>query len=211
MLLNLDDRENAVYEGIKKYLERKRAIRSAKVISYLNKNLNKRQLNLNLSKIRQIIEKLKEKNVIVEGYQLTKEDIFAIPKRKNIYHYIIDNPGVYAYQITRDLDVSSHVVIWHLQVLKDFEFITSEQLDNHEVYFDTELDLNEVTRHYYMRKGKCKKILEVIDNSNGGMSKTRLAKTLNMHPNTIKKYLTALENIGVISKKKISNKTLYHK
>ncbi len=81
--------------------------------------------------------------------------------------------------------------------------------DNHKIYFETNLDFQEVEKSYYTLKKKSQEILTYLKINNGGFTKTHLAKALKMHTYTITKYLNKLEEIGAIYSKKSSNKTLY--
>ena len=88
-------------------------------------------------------------------------------------------------------------------------FISKEILENHEIYFDATTEFVDKKAEYFTTKEKSQKIINFMKNDNLGSSKTKLSHELNMHMNTLAKYLNLLEKYGVIVKKKIDNKYLY--
>jgi predicted transcriptional regulator len=94
-------------------------------------------------------------------------------------------------------------------MLVKFNFIRKETLDNHDIYFDADMNFEDVKKKYFTSKTKSKKIIDYLKVNNDGITKTQLSNDLKMHPNTITKYLESLHEHDIIIREKISNKTLY--
>ncbi|MFX1383298.1 MAG: hypothetical protein ACFFBP_12725 [Promethearchaeota archaeon] len=50
--------------------------------------------------------------------------------------------------------------------------------------------------------------MDFLKKNKKGCTKYRLSKELGMHPNTISKYISNLEEFGLLRRKKLNNKTL---
>ena len=179
------------------------------LIPYLNSRFSRSSIPLNREGIIKIVKSFIERNLIVEGSKLSKEEILLNEKRSRIYNYIAKNPGVYYYNIMKTLELSSHVVIWHLNILLEFDYIKKSNIDNHDIYFENRLDLDTVKISYYLKNEKCIQIIDHLKSKHLGDTKTSMARNLNMHPNTIKKYINILEDLEIVLKTKESNTTIY--
>ncbi len=147
-----------------------------------------------------------------EGSTLIRDDILKNETRKKIYDFIKENTAVYFYQIMQGLNLPTHSVIWHVNLLFSFDFICRLKIEehyNHYIYFKKELSSQQVKKFYFLNNEKCKAILEYLENHSEGSTKTSLGKQLGMHPNTIKKYLIILEELQLVSKKKQAKKITY--
>ena len=201
--------ETKVYNIIVDYLKDKRELRLDSVIPHLKNKLRNSHFDINNEIIINVLRSLIQQKLIVEGSRLVRYDLLNIPKRREIYRFIVNNPGVYHYEIIKQLDISSNAVIWHLKVLKIFKLIKEIDVDNHDIYCDKGVSFSKVKKNYFLRREKSQKIISTLNNERDGMTKTALSRTLNMHFNTVEKYLKALQEIGVIIKEKMGNKTLY--
>ncbi|MHA1147677.1 MAG: hypothetical protein ACTSR8_05485 [Promethearchaeota archaeon] len=201
--------ESKVYNLIVEHLKEKRELKLDSAIPYLQNKLRATFLDIDTKIIIKTLQSLIQNKLIVEGSRLVRYDVLNISKRREIYRFIVNNPGVFHYEIVKHLDLSTHVVIWHLRVLKNFKLIKETNIDNHDVYFDKEVSFSEVNKNYFLRRKKSQKILSTLKNVREGMTKTAISRTLKMHPNTVKKYIEALLEIGLLDTKEIGNKTLY--
>ncbi len=209
MTTKLIEKEEKIYKIVQEYLNQNRYMQLNEIIPYVKAKLAKKKININETGIISILSSFIKRNIIVEGSKLLKEDVLKVEKRYIIYKYIIENPGAYYYDLVKNLNISSHVVRWHLNILDLFGFIDHIKIDNHEIYFDKNLDPDKVTAIYYISNEKCKSIIDYLRINDHGITKTKLSKNLSMHLNTISKYLDGLEKIDLLVKKKLSNKTLY--
>ncbi len=209
MTENIMKYETVIYDLVNEYLNSNRFLELASVIPYIDARLSKSPIKLNKNGILTLIQSLLEKNLIVEGSRLTKEAILLNNKRQQIYNYILRSPGTYYYKTMKDLNLSSHVVIWHLNMLLDFKFISKGTVDNHEIYYASNVSFEKAKLCYFVAHEKCKRIIQHLESNKPGTSKTQLSNVLGMHINTIKKYLSTLVNVGLVSKVKSDKKVVY--
>ncbi|MFW9968565.1 MAG: hypothetical protein ACFFDF_00090, partial [Candidatus Odinarchaeota archaeon] len=177
--------------------------------SFIKSRFRTGSVNINYNGIISILESLAKKNLVVEGSKYTKDDILKNQKRKTIYFYIIKNKFTYFRKIVNDLKLANHVVIWHLNMLLKFKFINKATLENHPIYFDIKIDSKDIRKDYYVTKEKSKFIINYLKVNNMGITKTQISLDLNMHFNTVAKYLKLLEKLNIIYINKVSNKKLY--
>lgn len=198
-----------VYEIVLEYLNKNRTLEINTLIPYINARLSKESINLNSEGILKIIQSFLDRNLFVEGSKLSRTDILSNSKRLKIYNFIKKNPGVYLFKIMNALGVATHVVIWHLNMLEEFNFINKTALGPHELYYDSNSNEEIAKIGYYMNHKKIRLVIDLMLKEAMGYSKTQLSKMLSMHPNTIKKYILGLHEIGLIYKQKDANKTLW--
>lgn len=207
---NLSNEEKIVYKIIKSYVKQKKPCDVKKLIPYIQSQISKSSYDLNQTGIKKVISSLLKKRLIVEGSILTKEEIIKHPKRKIIYDYIKKTKSTFYYDILKNLEYGSHIIIWHLNALLDFGYIKKARINNQDVYYPSELDIEIAKQKYFLNNEKCKKILNYLKMSNHkGATKTQLAKSLQMHPNTVKKYVKKLELTDLVIKKKRKSRQVY--
>ena len=208
----ISEEEKIVYELIHDYLKKRRPIEVDKIIPYILSNLAKKSIDMNSKKIKLIVKSFLKKKLIVEGSRLTKDEILENDMRKKIYEFISENSAVYFHQIMKQLNLPSHSIIWHLNLLYLFGFIKRIKIKkhyNHYIYYNNNITEQQARKIYFMKNVKCREIIDYLKNENEGCTKTHLSKQLEMHPNTITKYINALEAIEVVYKESFSNKSLY--
>jgi len=201
--------EIIVLNIIKEYLDKNRDFDKEKFYSLISYRLKMAKININNEGLKRIIKSLIDKNLILEGSKLTKDDILSNEKRRKIYTYISQNPGVYYSKIVKDLNYSNHVVIWHLNMLLKFNFIDRIEFMNHFLYYDTNQGPERAKIRYLISLKPSKKILKYLNNKVEGVGKTKMASDLKIHIETIGKYLEILEEQDIITIERQSKRKLY--
>ena len=204
------EHEKYVYDAINEYLNENRILEFSKVIPYLSFKISRSSINLNTQGIMEILKSLVEKNLIVEGSKLTKEKVLLTSNRRKIYEFILKNPGTYKYLIQKELNLSNHTVIWHLNVLLEFQFIEKLLIDGRDVYLEPGLDKVKVEKSYYLTNDKAKAIIEYLKDTDVGVIKNEIARDLKFHPKTISKYLEVLENMKIVEKEEYLGNIVYY-
>ncbi len=210
MPIKLSEEEKIVLTVVREYLNKNRQFNVENILPFIISRFRLASINISKNGIEDTLKTLIKNNLIVEGSKLSREDILLNFKRLKIYNYILRNPGTYFNKIHKELNLSNHVVVWHLNMLLKFNYIKKEILENHNIYFDSNMQFDDVRKNYYLSKDKIKKIINHLEINNTGITKTQLSKELKMHPNTLTKYLEPLQNYNIIIKKEISNKILYY-
>lgn len=209
MPVEITEYENLILTLVQDYLNQNKYFNMRKVISFINAKLRTYSVDLNYRAIEEILRSLTKKKLIDEGTRFTRLDVLNNQKRKQIYNFILKNPGVYFNTIVRSLKLNKPVIVWHINMLSRFDFIKREEFENHEIFFDSRLSAMNRKFRYFTSKDESKKILEYLRENDYGITKTHLSMNLGMHHNTITKYLNKFEDFNIIIKKKIAKRTLY--
>ncbi len=216
-LLNKD--EQIIYEIIKEYIKKKPFNRLIDVIDFINYRLKSKN-NFNRNRIEKIVKNLiKNKNIVI-GIRLTKDDVLELPVRKNIYEYILKNPGININDIKKEFNIGSNSAQWHLKILENFDFIRVHGFESQKNLFNFRSNPKNDILHIILRNEKVKSILEVLKTNEKPLRPTVLSEMVSIHYNTIKKYLKKLVELNLIKKvngdkkkryilNKNWNKTLY--
>ncbi|MHA1473224.1 MAG: hypothetical protein ACTSQW_09025 [Promethearchaeota archaeon] len=209
MYTDLVENEKTILNFVHDYLNKNRQFTFEDILPYINSRVRLGSVNINNEGIKTILHSLINKKLIVEGSKLFKSEILDNQKRNDIYEFIVKNPGTYFNRILHELNFSNHIVVWHLNMLLKFDFIHKDKLENHEIYFDAKKEFQEVISTYFKSKEKSKKILNYMKDDNIGITKTHLSQKLDMHINTVEKYLSLLVKYKMLVKKRIDNKNLF--
>jgi len=209
MTEQLVENEKLVLGIIRNYLNMNRILDPESIIPFIQSRLRESSIYLTYYAIELILKSLLNQKLIVKSSKLTHDDILINEKRKQIYSHIRDNPGTHFNKIIKELRISNHVVVWHLNILLKFNFIKKEIIDDHETYAIPNVDSKTAELSYYISKPKSQKIISYLRENYIGVSKTKLSADLQMHINTINKYLNILEDNKIIIKEQHSKKILY--
>lgn len=201
--------EQSVLEIINEYLNKNRFFSVNDILPFISSRFAKSGINININGIRTILKSLIEKNFIVEGSKLTRNEILSNFNRKKIYEYIQKNPGAHFYNIVSNLDLNIPVVEWHLNILIKFMYISKEKIENRGVYFDVTVKSEDRMIIYLISKDKCKQIIDFLKENQEGITKSQISEQLNMHSTTVTKYTDKLHENRILTKKSLPNKTLY--
>ena len=194
---HLDREETEVYNLVKVYLKKRPFFSILDISGFLNYYLRKNEA-INKDKIEIILKILLEKNLIIPGAKLVKENILENPRRKEIYNCICDNPGCNINDIMNLLQIGSNQVLWHLKFLTKFQFIRKVDFDNQKTFFNFQLNESYDKLFYYLRNESIIKILKLLKSSDKGINPTKISKLLKMHYYTLKKYLDVLSHLNLI-------------
>ncbi|MHA2009918.1 MAG: winged helix-turn-helix transcriptional regulator [Promethearchaeota archaeon] len=201
--------EELVLNTINEYLNKNRFFRADEIISFISSRFTKSRINININGIRAILKSLIEKNIIVEGSKLTRDDVLSNSNRKRIFGYIQNNPGMHFNRIVSDLNLNIPVVEWHLNMLIKFNYIHKEKFNNLVAYFDINVKSEDRLTIHLISKDKSKQIINFLKENQEGITKNTISKKLKMHATTITKNIDKLIELGILTKKSLSNKTLY--
>ena len=196
--------EDIALDLIREYLEKHKNFDPIGIISYLNSRFSKAAINVNANGIRSILKSLIEKNIIVEGSILAKTDVLQNANRRNIFEYVRAHPGIHLNKLVKKIQLTGGVVRWHLDVLDKFGFVRAEKVGNHLVYFDKENSYQKPAVVHFISQEKCKQIIQHLELHAAGCSLMELSRELGIHYNTVKKYVSKLEEFDLVSSKHTS-------
>jgi len=198
-----------IYCLIQDYLRSNRSVDIEKLLDYLTAILSKQENPLNRNGIRKSLNQLINEKLILTGSKLTREEILTHQKRKEIFDVIQENTCLYPYQIHKLLNIPHQMILWHLDVLEKFEFVNIWEIDSHQVYYPSNISLKSVYTHYFSQHSKASAILNLIRSNQESCTQTHIVTELNMHPQTVRKYLKYLMKYRLLAKLKKERKTIY--
>ena len=201
--------EQIVLDIIQEYLNKNRTFNRTEIIPFISAKIAKSRSNISYYGIHEILKSLVEKNIIVEGSKLIKYEIFSNLNRKEIYEFIIKNPGCHFNKLVKTLNISVFSVDWHLNVLFKFNLVRKEKINGFEAFFDSKLPSEKDNVFHIISRDKCRKIIEYLKIHEEGCTKNHLSKELGMHYNTITKYINKLEKFGLLLEKNFPHKVIY--
>ncbi|MBY8992533.1 MAG: hypothetical protein KGD58_17440 [Candidatus Lokiarchaeota archaeon] len=209
MTEQLIDNEKLVLDIIRDYLNKSRILDPETIVPFIQSRLKESSLYLTYYAIELILKSLLKQKLIVKASKLTHDDILKNEKRRNIFEFILEHPGTHFNKIVTILNLSGHVVVWHLNMLLKFSFVKKEVIDDHDVYSIPDVNIKTVELSYYISKKKSQTIINYLKQNDIGITKTKLSSALQMHINTVNKYLKILEDNEIVSTERHSNKSLY--
>lgn len=196
--------EIKIFDLIQEYLNCNRVFNKEKVALYI-KSRNRVNGKLNYNGITFVIDSLIKKNIIVEGSKLTRKTVLLNSNRKQIYHFIIGNPGIYKNTLAKRFKLCPFVIKWHLSMLLMFGLIRKLNINSHIGYFDSSLSTEKDKIFCLISREKCLMILEYLKLNKNGCTKNQISKALYMHYNTVTKYLDEIDKFDLLVKKNINN------
>jgi predicted transcriptional regulator len=204
----LDEDEQEIFNLIKEYIKKKSIIKIIDLVNFVD---NRLRFNPNYTKykVEIIVKSLIKKKIILVGTKLTKDDILSIEIRKDIYNYILEKPGININQIKNEFNLGSNQALWHLRTLSDFEFIRMVKIGNQKAMFNFKLDKNNDNVIFHLRNEKIQEIIALLIKSNEPLKPTKISEILNIHYNTVKKYLNILLKFNLILKVNGNKKKRY--
>jgi len=137
------------------------------------------------------------------------EDI-ALENRRQIFNYILENPGTHLRQISRDLDIYLSTLRYHLDYLEENGLIVGQKENNLKIYFASgKLNPEEKNFTPLLQQKRFRDVILVVIDSPGSTS-LQIANELSMNPKTASKYINILEQRGMLSHEKVGREKRYH-
>ena len=201
---SLEDLESVVFSIVKEYLTKKTFFSINDIIEFVT-NRVRLNPNINRNKIELIIKSLIKKRVIIPGTRLMKNNIIENPTRNEIFNYINHKPSNIN-DIMRTLKIGSNQALWHLSCLEKFQFVRSEKLNNHRIFFKFDSNPKFDKFHYYLNKDLVQIIITFMKEENKVFKITEIADGLKKNHSTVKKYLDILKNLKLIKIEKVNGR-----
>ncbi len=98
------------------------------------------------------------------------------------------------------MNLSQYVVKWHLSKLIAFNFIRERDIKGQICYFDSIIGEENDKLFNIINKEKCKRIIEFLIEHKNGCTKNQISKKLNMHYNTIVKYIKIIDSYNLLNR-----------
>ena len=110
------------------------------------------------------------------------QDDVTLENRRQIFDYILENPGVHLRKISRDINIHLSTLRYHLDYLETKGLITSQKEDNLKIYFASgKLNPQEKKLTPLLQQKRFRDIIIVIMGSHEPTS-SEIAEKLLMNP-----------------------------
>ncbi|AEH06952.1 winged helix-turn-helix transcriptional regulator [Methanothermococcus okinawensis] len=136
----------------------------------------------------------------------SRDKVLLNTKRKEIYDYIIDNPGCHLRKLSEELNTPLSTLSWHLRILEKAELIKSKKIGNKIIYHPVGMDKNDLLLLYL--NDTQNEIYQYLLNNDAHLRK--IAKDLDMNVETVRYNLRKMEELDIIGAKEDGNKIVYH-
>ena len=136
-----------------------------------------------------------------------KDKVLDNPTRKEIYDYIAKNPGTHLKEISKNLNISTSTVTWHLKVLEKSDLIRSRKVGNKVIFYPAYLSLNDIP-HIILKNETSKKIFNYLLKNPAHLRK--IAKDLNLNVETVRYNLRKMETYNLVKSKEDGNRVVYY-
>jgi predicted transcriptional regulator len=207
----MTNQQELVLKIIQDYLDNNRILELDKIVPYIRNTFSKSSININDNGIKLIIKTLIENRQIIQGSKLTKKRILTNANRKKIYLLIKEHPGINLNRIITMLNLSYHVVSWHVNILLKFSCIKKIQIKTKNIYFHFDVPPSMYNTLYLLSKKNIKKILKHIkEKKDNGVTKSSLSNDLKANYTIISNSIDQLEKVGILIKESFSKKTVYY-
>lgn len=195
--------EQEIYDVIaNKYLKIHKELNFDIILPFILKSLKK----YSQADVSTAISSLMEKQYLIKGSSLSRDDIVHNGVRKQILQFIRINPGCYNRLIRRRLNIGSNEFNWHIGMLEKFGLIKKLEFERSWGYYENRSYMDHEFDLYLMQNEKASKIISYLQTQQSNLS--QIAKALDMHYSTVQKYLEVLLQRKII--KIVENFTRNH-
>jgi predicted transcriptional regulator len=137
-----------------------------------------------------------------------KEKVLEHEKRREIYEFLKENPGLHMREIQRRLDIPFSTLEYHLDYLEKHEIVDEEEDRRYCRYFAEDLDVFEKKVVSALRQARLREIILVILSESLYCFKD-LVEHLSMAHSSLSTYLSHLVKEGILIRKRIGNEVCY--
>ena len=135
-----------------------------------------------------------------------EEKVLLNDTRREIYEYILDNPGTHLREISKNLNKGIGTITWHLRILEKANLIYSKKVGNKIIYLPKGMDISDVPL-LYLNNSTSKIIFDYLKHSSAHLRK--ISKELKMPAETVRYHLKKMEELGIVHKRVEGNKIIY--
>jgi predicted transcriptional regulator len=137
------------------------------------------------------------------------DSTLALKKRRDLYHYIKNNPGMHLRAIGRALDISLGDLRYHLDFMEKEGLLSSRTDEYKKTYFSaTEVSYGDRGTLALLRQDAPRKILLYLINHSSAQFED-IQKELNKSKSTVSFHLKKLKKSEIIDVKIEENKNIY--
>ncbi len=130
---------------------------------------------------------------------LNKNELMDNEIRDRIMAYLSSKPGSYLGKVSRDLDIPTSTLKYHLNILRSFDLVTTVKKGRCRHYFTRERRLSDLEKRMYaaIEHGPTRRIVEIM-RANPGISQSGLVHATDLSQSTVAWHMAKLEELELI-------------
>ncbi|HWG91662.1 MAG TPA: winged helix-turn-helix transcriptional regulator [Candidatus Thermoplasmatota archaeon] len=130
---------------------------------------------------------------------LTREEVLDNELRKAIMEHLSENPGSYLGKISRELNVPTSTLKYHLNILRSFDLVSTVRKGRCRHYFPKRKRFTDVEKKMYaaIEHGPTRRIVQIIA-ENPGISQGGLVQATGLSQSTVAWHMAKLEEMNLI-------------
>lgn len=129
---------------------------------------------------------------------ISNNNIMELEIRRNIFNYILNNPGLHQRELSRIMKLPKSTLIHHLKVLTKQELITTSNLDGYQrIFINKEISTKEKEILHLIRQKLPQQILLYFI-FRTACSQIELSEELEKKPSTISYHIKKLKEMDII-------------
>jgi predicted transcriptional regulator len=137
-----------------------------------------------------------------------KEKVLEHEKRREIYEFLKENPGLHMREIQRRLDIPFSTLEYHLDYLEKHEIVDEEEDRRYCRYFAEDLDAFEKKVVSALRQARLREIILMVLSEEICCFKD-LVEHLGIAYSSLSTYLSHLVGEGILSRERIGSESCY--
>lgn len=145
--------------------------------------------------------------------RLTKYDMTTNEVRLSIINFLEEKATVGAHlrEIQRNVNCGISSLLWHLQLLEDFNLIMKRKVGRYHIYYDSNINisLDQQSLSIALRSKVAKRIWEILDNSKKPLRLSEISKKAKCHHETVRYHIKRFIELKLITTIQEGKKTLY--
>ncbi|MFX0114234.1 MAG: winged helix-turn-helix transcriptional regulator [Candidatus Hodarchaeota archaeon] len=120
------------------------------------------------------------------------------PARRRIYSLVCESPGTYFHRIGEVLDIPAGTLAWHLKKLQENGLIGTIKHGGRRIFFPIGLRSPEAEKIFTVLLNDTTRRIFLYVVNNSAQTQTEIAQNLDLHHDTTRYHLSALENVELI-------------
>lgn len=130
---------------------------------------------------------------------LSREEVLDNELRKRIMEHLHEKPGSYLGKISRELDVPTSTLKYHLNILRSFDLVSTVKKGRCRHFFPKRKRFTDVEKKMYaaIEHGPTRRIVQII-HQNPGISQGGLVQATGLSQSTVAWHMAKLEEMNLI-------------
>ncbi|MHA1732394.1 MAG: winged helix-turn-helix transcriptional regulator [Promethearchaeota archaeon] len=148
--------------------------------------------------VREYVENLVSKGQIKEGRKVIPGMALRNERRRALFEFIRDNPGVNFSKIKKHVNFGTSTILYHLNLLEEFDIIKVRKFLKRKYYFEAHFPESACLPTIVMNKRNYRAIICLLAR-NPPMRLAEIRKEVGLHHSTVQYYLKNLVEYGFVN------------